>query len=952
MRLHELAKELDADSKRLLAIAKELGLGVKSHSSNLPSGTEGILRAAWAEEAAEEAAEAETSELSVSVTVNVGKTGKEPAPEPEPVVEETPVAEEPVAEEAPAAAAEEPVAEEAPADDAAPAEPVVEEAPAEAEAASDETAEVAEPVAAEAPADEEAAEPVEDAPADTPAPAEPVAESDDAGGSNVVVTFGGQPQRHDEPEPAPAAPADAAAKKSDDAGNKEVVQRGRVNVPTSRERKGAKILGRIDLKPADVQRPERNQPAYDPLDPTRAMPARTRPGEGGGKEGKDDRKPKSGRPGKGGDGQFVFDPEDNTTLSAIRLHGFANRRRPPPRRPPMRRSRGGPRRARKPIVRPTHPVTVRSPIGVRELSEELGIKAREIISYFPEMDPRNKNVVLDHEQLEELAVHLDREITVLAAETAEARLLSAEDERRAKAATEEKPRPPVVAVMGHVDHGKTSLLDALRKSRLTSKEAGGITQRTSAYHVKTASGAEVTMVDTPGHKAFTEMRARGASVTDVAVLVVAADDGVMEQTQEAIDHANAAGVPMVVAINKIDKNNADVMKVRQQLASANVLVEDYGGEIGVVECSATTGAGLEALVERLALETELLELAADPAVPARGVVIDSRKDSKHGVVATVIVQEGTLRAKDALLAGKVVGRVRWLLDDKGKRVTEAGPSMPVQVVGFEEPPEAGARVICVGDLNAARDVVVERTEADKVVPDSPLDTVNLDNLFEQIAAQNVTEINVILKSDNMSSMEVLRRTVEEVTHDEVRFKVIRTGVGDITEDDVLLAAASEAFIIGFAVDANPRAKSELQRTGVELKTYDIIYEMTEDLEAALEGELGTESVEEVIGHALVRATFKSSRLGLIAGCYVTDGIVQRDAHVRVKRGNDVIYTGRIDSLKRFKDDVKEVRENYECGIHLKGFDDSREEDVFEVFTVTEVKRTLESSAKAPESSEG
>ncbi|MCB9899521.1 MAG: translation initiation factor IF-2 [Planctomycetes bacterium] len=942
MRLHELAKELDADSKRLLTIAKELGLGVKSHSSNLPKGTEGILRAAWLEEVAESAEAAPKPESSVAVTLTVGKTVDEEVPAAAPVDE--PQAE-PVQ---PEVAAEVPVEAEAEAEPVEAQTEVVEEAPVEPAEPVEETADAVDPVVSESVPEPPAAVPVE-----TPHP------------TTVVVTFGGMPQPSDaepppgsEPEPGSAAAQLEESQRRESAGDeqgdsdgddKEGVQaRGIPNVPQSRERKGAKILGRIDLKPADVAPPtrSRNAPAYDPLDPTRAMPAR--PGREGEKKGAfESEHARKGRPGKGGGSDFVFDPEDNSTLSAIRLHGFQGRRRPPPRRPPARRSRGGGgRRAKRSIARPTHPITVTAPIGVRELSEELGIKAREILSYFPTFDPRDKSVVLNAEQLLELAVALEREINVSELETAGTRLMAAESARTARMAGASVPRPPVVAVMGHVDHGKTSLLDALRKSRLTSKEAGGITQKTSAYAVTTESGARVTMIDTPGHKAFTEMRARGASATDVAVLVVAADDGVMEQTQEAIDHAQAAGVPIVVAINKIDKNNADTAKVRQQLANVGILVEDYGGEVGVVECSATTGKGLQELVERLALETELLELDADPGIPARGVVIDSRRDSKLGIVATCIVQDGTLRAKDALLAGKTVGRARWLLDDRGGRITEAGPSTPVQVVGFEDPPEAGARFLCVEDLTQARLVAKERIEADKVERESPVDTVSMENLFDTIAAENVTEINVILKSDNMASMEVLRRTVEDVTHEEVRFRVIRTGVGDVTEDDVLLASASKAFIIGFGVDADTRARQSLQRTGVDFKPYKIIYEMTEDLEKALEGELGTEKVEEITGHAEIRAIFKSSKLGNIAGCYVTDGTIHRDSHVRVQRKGKVVHSGRLDSLKRFKDDVKEVREAYECGIHIRGFDEVELGDVVEAFSVTEVKRTLESTSSS------
>jgi len=612
----------------------------------------------------------------------------------------------------------------------------------------------------------------------------------------------------------------------------------------------------------------------------------------------------------------------------------------------MRRNTLAPaRKSARKAEKPTHGIEVRPPVGVRELSEMLGVKTREILQHFPDaFDPRDKNAILNAEQLMELSVKMEREITVLEPETEEDRLLAHETKRREELNGNPLPRAPVVAVMGHVDHGKTSLLDALRKTQVAAGEAGGITQRTSAYLVRTPSGAAVTFLDTPGHKAFTEMRARGAELTDVAVLVVAADDGVMEQTVEAIDHAKAAEVPMVVAINKVDKPGSDPRMVRQQLATQGVMVEDWGGEVGVVECSAVTGKGLNELVERLALETEILELRANPALPARGVVVDSRKDAKLGIVATVVVMDGTLRSKDAMLAGTSVGRVRYLLDDHGNRLEEAGPAVPAQVLGFEEPPEAGAELIVVEDINQARTVAKLRQQVlrDEAQVAPAVDTVTLENLFQTIAAQKVTEINVMLKADAQGTLDVLKRTVEELAHPEVRFKVIRAAVGGVTEDDVLLAAASKALIIGFAVTADAPAREALTRTGVEVKYYDVIYEMTDDLEKALEGELAPERREQITGHAVIREIFKASRLGNIAGCYVTDGVIGRDARVRLSRDGRVIWTGRLDSLKRFKDDVKEVRENYECGLHLAGYDDIRKDDVLEAFEVTEVKRTLAS----------
>ncbi|MGQ0551725.1 MAG: translation initiation factor IF-2 [Planctomycetota bacterium] len=925
MRLSELAKELNAESKRLLAIAKELGgLGIKTASSNVEKGTESILRAAWREELEELAAKA------------AKKAAKQKAADAEAaaalVPPEQPAAPASITEAVPAQGPAEGVAD-------APTAPVLDAPPVHAAASG---------AATSAPAAEAVA------PAGS-ATAAPTATPDEVS-RKVVVTIGGHvalPANADEQKAVenPEGEAEAATEGQPAAGG------AAASGPT--RRRGARILGRIELKPKVVvqrPRPPGTEPVeFDPLDPTR--PANRRPGAPAGPpkrgaaasaETEAQRKAKSKDAGKPSGYEWVFDPDDNSSLAALRIGHLSGQRRPSTRRPPVRRSvGGGMRKSRRPADAPTHAISVHAPIGVRDLSELLGLKAREILMQFPgTFDPRDKNAMLDADQLLELAVKLEREITVEPAQTAWDRLMLSENQRTRELAGELLPRPPVVAVMGHVDHGKTSLLDALRKTRVAAGEAGGITQRTSAYLVRTASGAAVTFLDTPGHKAFTEMRARGARLTDVAVLVVAADDGPMEQTLEAIDHAKAAGVPMLVAINKVDKSNADVRMVRQKLASSGVMVEDWGGEVGVVECSATTGKGLQELVERLALETEILELRADPNVPARGVVVDSRKDSKLGIVATVVVRNGTLRAKDALIAGSAVGRVRYMLDDQDRRLEEAGPSVPVQVLGFETPPEAGSEVVAVEDIDEARAVVRERAEAAraKLAVPAAVDAVTMENLYTTIAAQKVTEINVMIKADAHGTLDVLRRTVEELTHPEVRFKVIRAAVGGVTEDDVLLASASKALIIGFAVTADANARQALARTGVEVKYYEVIYEMTDDLEKALEGELAPDRVETVTGHATIREVFKISRYGSIAGCYVTDGTINRESRVRLSRDGKVLWTGRLESLKRFKDDVKEVKENYECGLHLAGYDDIRKDDVLEAFEVSEVKRTLASPA--------
>jgi len=822
-------------------------------------------------------------------------------------------------------------------------------------------------VAAAAPPAPVAAAPVASAPMAS-APTAPMSAADIAAEAadkrSVRVTIGGQV----------ALPADADARKGiagpgeeggsavseDAAATTADGKTGTAETSGPTRRRGAKILGRIDLKPQDIAPRHRPQQAgggatgFDPADPTQPAPSRRGAGPAStprkgtaAQEAEAARaKAKSGKPGST---DWVFDPEDNTALAAIRIGHFGNQRRSAPRRPPMRRSiiPSGSRRPKKPAERPTHGIEVRPPISARDLSEMLGTKAREILMHFEgTFDPRDKNAMINGDQLLELAVKMNREIIVLPPETEYDRLSSDEAKRREALGGEPTPRPPVVAVMGHVDHGKTSLLDALRKTNVAAGEAGGITQRTSAYYVTSASGHGVTFLDTPGHKAFTEMRARGAQLTDVAVLVVAGDDGVMEQTEEAIDHANAAGVPLMVVINKMDKPGADGRKVRQQLATKGVMVEDWGGEVGVVEVSATTGKGLPELVERLALETEILELAAHPDRPAKGVVIDSRKDPERGVIATVVVMDGTLRAKDAVLAGSAVGRVRFLLDDRGQRIDEAPPGTPAQVLGFEDPPEAGAELLVVEDINRARIVVRERNDASKKAVEQPaaVDTVTLENLFDKIAAAKVPEINVMVKADAQGTLETLKRTIEELAHPEVRFKVIRAAVGPVTEDDVLLASASGAMIIGFAVEADANAKEQLARTGVDFKTYDIIYEMTDDLVKALEGELGTDKQERITGHAQVRAVFKSSKFGNIAGCFVMDGLFTRDSRVRLQRGGKTLWTGKLDSLKRFKDDVKEVRDGYECGLHLSGYEDLQVDDVIEAFEVIEVKRTLASGA--------
>ncbi len=907
MRLHELAKELGADSKQLLAIAAELGLGIKSHSTNIPQGAEGILRAAWAEELSDEE-DAGEDESPAGVTIQIGgpttsltiSTPTDVNEEEADVTEDETVEDETTQESEP-----EDVESEAPSESVA----------GEAEAAEAGPGEVAEEH------DVEVSE-------------EPESPEDEAEEQKTIsVTFGGQTAGGDED-------GEEVEDETDDTVNPEG---GSPDEPKSKPRRRAKIVGRIDLTPESSGQSDRDDSSqFDPLDPTRPATVReTKPSSEGNLEDTITHKMK--RAARQGKGEWVFDPEDTTAMSAIRLGNFGRGRRSPVRRPSPRRNIVSSRRKRRqPLERPTHAITLRPPIGARELADALGIKSREILSYFPDdFDPRDKNAILQEEHLIQLADHLDREINLLEPQTEGERFLEDEEKRAESLRGEMEPRAPIVTVLGHVDHGKTTLLDALRQANVADSEVGGITQKTSAYLVRAESGAPVCFLDTPGHKAFTEMRARGTEATDVVVLVVAADDGVMEQTQEAIDHANAAEVPLLVVINKIDKANSQPDKVRQELAQAGVMVEGWGGEVGCVECSATTGDGLPELLERLALETEILELNADPGIPARGVVIDSRKDPDIGIVTTVVVQEGTLRPKDAVLAGQSVGRVRYMHDDLGQRVEEALPGTPVQVFGMEDPPAAGSSFLVVSDMNCARVVVQERKAAQTSDVVAAPDVVTLENLFEHIEAQEVSEVNVVIKADVSGSLEVLQRTLEEMAHPEVRFRVIRAGVGAVSEEDVLLAQTSGAFVIAFGVRPDVNARAALEQTGVEMKYYDVIYNMVEELEQALEGELGYDDVETVTGHATIREIFQSSKFGTIAGCYVTDGTISRDNHVRVVRDGEAIFTGLLDSLRRFTDDVKEVRENYECGIHVKNYDDVKAEDVLEAYSVTQVKRTLD-----------
>lgn len=501
------------------------------------------------------------------------------------------------------------------------------------------------------------------------------------------------------------------------------------------------------------------------------------------------------------------------------------------------------------------------------------------------------------------------------------------------------PRAPVVTVMGHVDHGKTSLLDSIRKARVAHGEAGGITQHIGAYHVETQRGM-ITFLDTPGHEAFTAMRARGAKATDIVILVVAADDGVMPQTREAIHHAKAAGVPLVVAVNKIDKPDANAERVKQELVAEGVVPEEYGGDSPFVQVSAKTGAGIDDLLEQVLLQAEVLELKAPRDSAAKGLVIEARLDKGRGPVATILVQSGTLKRGDSLLVGAVFGRVRAMLDENGKSVESAGPSIPVEIQGLTDVPAAGDEAMVLGDERRVREIALFRQGKFRDVKLAKQQAAKLEGMFDQMTEGEVQTLPLVIKSDVQGSQEALMHSLLRLSTPEIKIVIVHSAVGAISESDVNLAAASKAVIIGFNSRADAGARKVAETFGVDIRYYNIIYDAVDEVRAAMTGMLAPERREAIIGMVEVRQVFRISKIGAVAGCMVLSGIVKRNASVRVLRDNIAIHTGELESLKRFKDDVREVKEGFECGLNLKGFNDINEGDQLEVFEIQEISRTL------------
>ncbi|WP_286240128.1 translation initiation factor IF-2 [Neptuniibacter halophilus] len=581
-------------------------------------------------------------------------------------------------------------------------------------------------------------------------------------------------------------------------------------------------------------------------------------------------------------------------------------------------------------------VSVPESITVADLAKKMNVKAAEVIKIMFGMGAMATiNQVIDQDTATLVVEEMGHTPKPLQENAVEEALLESIQAQQGEAAS----RAPVVTVMGHVDHGKTSLLDYIRSSRVASGESGGITQHIGAYHVDTDNGM-VTFLDTPGHAAFTAMRARGASVTDIVILVVAADDGVMPQTEEAVKHAKAAGVPLVVAVNKIDKEQADPDRVKNELAALDVIPEEWGGENQFVNVSAKTGQGIDELLDAVLLQAEILELTAVPNAPGQGVVVESRLDKGRGPVATVLVQNGTLRKGDIVLAGLHYGRIRAMLDENGKPIEEAGPAIPVEIQGLDGTPDAGDEFTMVSNEKKAREVALFRQGKYRDVKLARQQKSKLENLFANMQAGDVKTFNIVLKTDVRGSLEALTHALEDLSTDEVKVNIVSGGVGGIAETDANLAVTASALMVGFNVRADAQARQVLEREGIELRYYSVIYDIIDDVKQAMGGLLSPEYREEIVGIAEVRDVFKAPKIGAVAGCMVTEGTVFRNKRIRVLRENVVIYEGELESLRRFKDNVNEVRQGMECGIGVKNYNDVKVGDQIEVYDTVEVQRTL------------
>ncbi|MFL5842774.1 MAG: translation initiation factor IF-2 [Thermoleophilaceae bacterium] len=931
-RVHEIAKEQGLTSKEVLQAFKDAGVYVKAASSTVEERDirrafpNGARAAAAVEEKPAKAAEEKpakpaTDDKPAKAAVPRAKATKRAKAEP---------------------AAAEPAAE-------APAEPAKAPAPAARAKAEAErpTPAKAEPEAAaptEAPAVEsapEAAAPAEAEP-ETAAP-KPAADRPKAGSGPKIV----QPAPEPEPEPAapePAAEAPAPAEApAVGAGNGEAP--AAEAEPETADAEAPTPKG--DAKPESPKKPDNKPPrGTGPriLDAGTGSGSRSAAGNGDGAGRQRSTRPESGGgagagagAGAGGRRRVVIDSQASRRPSGP----------PPPQQPPRRR-RG--RRRLTPLEEPAPTPTdvvipdqifpVQSGATVKEVAETLGVPAAEAIKELMKLgEMATLTQTLTDEAIEVLADALDKKVEIVSAADEVEEIAPAD----ADAPEDLKERPPVVTIMGHVDHGKTSLLDAIRETEVAAGEAGGITQHIGAYQVSKDDNL-ITFIDTPGHQAFTAMRARGAKVTDIAVIVVAADDGVMPQTVEAIDHAKAAGVPIMIAVNKIDKEGADPNRVRGELAGMNLTPADWGGDTEFVDVSAKTHDGLDDVLETIVTLADIQELKANPDTQASGTVVESQLDPGRGAVATILVQRGTLKVGDALVAGAAWAKVRSMNDFKGQKVDTAPPGMPVEVLGFDTVPDAGEIVRVVENERRARQLAAEREDRLKreALARRGVVRISLEDIFHRAMHGEAKGLPLIVKSDVAGSLEALEDEIAKLPQQEIKVEVIHDGVGGINESDVMLAAASDAVIIGFNVRPVGSAVEVANREGVEIRSYSVIYQVVDDLRAAMQGLLEPEEVERTVATVEVRTTFRASRIGVIAGSYVLDGTVRRGATARLVRDGTVVYDGRIASLRRFKDDVREVQAGFECGITLENFMDVKEGDVIEVYEKAQVERTLES----------
>ncbi|HLX60121.1 MAG TPA: translation initiation factor IF-2 [Planctomycetota bacterium] len=968
IRIHDLAKQLGIPSKDVLEKAQAL-FGkekVKSHASLLKPGQVDRLKAKLGTlkheheererntrilEAREEAARAARAQVAAETIAE---------PPPVEVIEEVPPAPEQV--EAPEPV-EEPVAEPAPAEQ-------MEEAPAEVVAVAPE-----EPASVDGTA---AAVPAEAAPIELPAkseekkraaatatattaerkesrfgvvvPAEPKKETEKAKdtarhGKAATKAAPAQPEKkpasallaplHGPPKkvlsgPVVAPPVQRDGKRDDRFGVVvSAAEAEKLHGPTQQQQKAGGKKGprdtSVDSKPVDDFKPQVSYPSIPESFTDEEERGKAAGGGGGGRRGI-----AKAAPGLKG---FGSGPRRGVGL----LRGDDDRYRGA-----RKQKRGMGQAALRPVVTRAGPAEVTSPVSIKALCEALGIKSNTLIKkFFDQGKIVNINTILADSDAELYALEFDPlkfGISIKKARDVEEEMLKKADV--ADKFEDLKPRAPVVTIMGHVDHGKTSLLDYIRQTKVAAGEAGGITQHIGAYKVAHKKG-EVAFIDTPGHKAFTEMRARGANVTDVVVLVVAANDGVMPQTEEAISHAKQANKKIVVALNKIDMPEANPDKVKGQLASKELFVEGYGGDVGCVEVSAKTGQGVDDLLDRILLEAEVLELKANPKKAAVGHVVEAHKDQGRGIVCTLLVQEGTLHQGDVIICGHAYGSVRQILSDNGTSLKAAGPATPVLVTGLSDVPLSGERFHVLDSIKAAAEIAEQRAMRMRQEGLVKRTHVTMENWSDMLAKGAVASLKLVLKVDVQGSLAPLRDEINRLSTGEARIDIVHEGVGAINETDVLLADASDAVVIGFSVNADPGARRMAEERGVDLRNYTIIYEVVDEMRMALEGILAPIEKEVVQGHVAVRQTFKISKVGTIAGCFVTDGLITRASNVRLIRDGKTVWTGKLASLKRVKDDAKEVRSGFECGIKLENFDDIKQGDLMEAFTTEQVKRTLE-----------